>query len=66
MTQRELNRAIARATGESVEMIDRMGFGPLDELSENELEPLTVDWDAGMDVRLAMRSVLRRRLVEAV
>lgn len=30
MTQRDLNRAVARATGESVQEINRRGFGPLD------------------------------------
>ena len=44
MTQSELNRAIAEATGESVGTIAAMGFvvltaGPV------EREPLTVDWD---------------------
>ena len=29
MTQRELNRAVARATGESVQRIHRAGFGLL-------------------------------------
>ena len=44
MTQAELNRQVARATGESVDTIARMGFvmltsGPI------EREPQTVDWD---------------------
>ena len=44
MTQIELNREVAHATGESVATIDNLGFvrltqGPL------EREPLTVDWD---------------------
>ena len=44
MTQAELNRQAARATGESVDTIARMGFvmltsGPI------EREPQTVDWD---------------------
>lgn len=44
MTQAELNRKVARATGESVDTIARMGFvtltaGPV------EREPQTVDWD---------------------
>ena len=29
MTQRDLNRAVARATGETVQEIDRRGFVPL-------------------------------------
>ena len=43
MTQSELNREIARATGESVSTIARMGFVPLTELSEPE--PRHIDWD---------------------
>ena len=48
MTQAELNRQVARATGESVDTIDHMGFvmltsGPI------EREPQTIDWDQ-MDV----------------
>ena len=44
MTQAELNRQVARATGESIDTIAHMGFviltsGPF------EREPLTVDWD---------------------
>lgn len=61
MTQRDLNRAVARATGESVDTIEQMGFGPMDE-SAIDPEPNTIDWDAGDDARLAMRSVRRRRL----
>lgn len=65
MTQRDLNRAVARATGESVDTIEHMGFGPLDgstSESPGDLEPNTIDWDADDDNRLAMRSVRRRRL----
>ena len=61
MTQRDLNRAVARATGETVDTIEQMGFGPLDE-SPGEPGPNTIDWDADDDARLAMRSVRRRRL----
>ena len=44
MTQRQLNRAIASATGESVSTIARLGFvhltaGPV------ERDPHFVDWD---------------------
>ena len=59
MTQRDLNRAVARATGESVDMIERMGFGPLD---DGDREPQTIDWDADDDARLAVQSVRQRRL----
>ena len=44
MTQRELNRAVARATGESVAEIAHLGFGPLSPTS-GECEPLVMDWD---------------------
>ena len=44
MTQAQLNREVAQATGESVATIDKLGFvelthGPV------EREPLSVDWD---------------------
>jgi len=44
MHQNELNRAVARATGESVRTIAKMGFGLLDD-PPVEREPLVVDWD---------------------
>ena len=44
MTQHELNRAIARATGESVTTISSLGFVPLTSIP-HEREPLVVDWD---------------------
>jgi len=44
MTQNELNRAVARATGESVRTIAQMGFVPLT-VSPVEREPMVVDWD---------------------
>ncbi len=77
MTQRDLNRAVARATGESVDMIERMGFGPMedppDELSgepsderSDDPAPSVIDWDADDDARVAVLSVRRRRLVTAI
>ena len=44
MTQAELNRAVASATGETVSTIAEMGFVPLMPFPV-EREPLTVDWD---------------------
>lgn len=44
MTRSELHRAVARATGESLLTVTRMGFGPL-RTSVEEREPLLVDWD---------------------
>jgi hypothetical protein len=47
MTQRQLNRAVARATGESMPTIGRMGFSaPADEPLDADLDPLVADWDA--------------------
>jgi hypothetical protein len=45
MTQRDLDRAVAEATGEPVRRISRSGFTLLTR-SPVEREPLTVDWDA--------------------
>ena len=44
MTPNELNRAVARATGESVRTIAQRGFG-LDPLDLANHEPLVVDWE---------------------
>ena len=44
MTQAELNRAVARATGESTREIARRGFVLLTPIPV-EREPLVVDWD---------------------
>ena len=48
MTQRELNRKVAEATGEAVRTIAEMGFVPLTESPyerERDREPLVIDWD---------------------
>ena len=46
MTQSALNRAVSRATGETVDEIVRRGFGPLEPLpGEPEPEDLIVDGD---------------------
>jgi hypothetical protein len=46
MTQSQLNRAVARATGESRSTVCRMGFSVLtDESLEADRDPLVVDWD---------------------
>ena len=44
MTQADLNRAVAVATGESVELIARQGFGFV-ESPPLERDPLIYDWD---------------------
>lgn len=53
MTQAELNRDIAEATGESVATIDRLGFVPLTH-GPVEHEPLTVDWEELDEDRVAL------------
>lgn len=46
MTQAELNREVARATGESIRTIGSRGFVPLTaQPYERDREPLVVDWD---------------------
>jgi hypothetical protein len=46
MTQSELDRQIAQATGESVATITQLGFSPLWPVPyERDREPLMVDWD---------------------
>ncbi len=51
MTQREFERELAHATGESIATIRRRGFS-LVELPDRE--PLTVDWDALAAERVAL------------
>jgi hypothetical protein len=51
MTQRDLDREVARATGETVSIIRNMGFSVLE---MPEPEPLTVDWDSLQESRLAV------------
>ena len=45
MTQNELNRAVASATGETVSEISSRGFSPLpDDPYDSGLEPIDWDW----------------------
>jgi len=47
MTQSEMYRQIAEATGESIRTVAEMGFVPLTVGPfELDRDPLTVDWDA--------------------
>ncbi len=65
MTQRDLNRAVARATGESISTISHTGFVPLQQIPV-EREPLLVNWDRIDRRRLAafpQRAEQRRRVV---
>jgi hypothetical protein len=45
MNQRDLHRAVARITGESVTEICHRGFQPLKEFPEDDPEAYTADWD---------------------
>jgi hypothetical protein len=63
MTQSQLNRAVSRATGESLATICRRGFVPLTVGPiESERRPLLVNWDrldAQRPCYLPQRSRLR-------
>ena len=65
MTQRDLNRAIARATGEDIDTISRMGFVELQSVPF-EREPQFVDWDdvdAGRNVAVLPHRSRRTRVL---
>jgi hypothetical protein len=67
MTQTELHRAIARATGDDVDLIARRGFSLLEDeppASEDDLAALVVDWDQLQADRHT--AVLTRRGLAAV
>lgn len=60
MTQQELYRAVARATGESISEIERRGFSPLnDDCIEDDPEDLIIDWDE-LDLSRSVAHVLQR------
>jgi len=60
MTQTELNRAVAKATGESLSTISSMGFVPLTGIPI-EHEPKTVNWDeADTDRKVCLQPHRRR------
>ena len=60
MTQNELNRAVAAATGETVKTIAEIGFIPLNP-TPVQREPLVVDWDRADDERVSVFPQRRRR-----
>lgn len=60
MTQVQLNRAVARATNESVATIARMGFVPLTR-GPVEREPQVVNWDRLDAERVGLFPPLRKR-----
>lgn len=53
MTQADLDRAVAAATGESIQTISERGFVLLTP-SPIEREPLVVDWDELQTNRVAL------------
>jgi hypothetical protein len=60
MTQKDLNRAVASRTGESVAEISRRGFVPLTRVPvEHDPEPL--DWDALDQLRIGILFPQRSR-----
>jgi hypothetical protein len=64
MTDRQLHRAVARATGESPDTIARMGFqlqGSPDRLHDDgeDLGPNTLDWDDGSGSPALVREFFR-------
>jgi hypothetical protein len=64
MTQAELNRAVAAATGESVSAIAEMGFVALVPIPV-EREHLVVDWDELDQQRVSVFPQRSRRQVVA-
>ena len=60
MTQNDLNRAVAYATGETVRTIADLGFVPLTH-GPVEREPQTVDWDEADAERPVLFPLPRRR-----
>jgi hypothetical protein len=68
MTQSQLDRAVARATGESLSTIRHRGFTvvemPTTELPDDPAAPQVVDWDALEAARTGLlpRQTRRQRL----
>jgi hypothetical protein len=54
MTQADLNRAVAKATGETRRTVARLGFVPLT-FTPHERDPFVTDWNA---VELARRAAV--------
>ncbi len=59
MTQAELNRAVARATGESIAEVKRIGFllaepdTDIPDPDDEDLGPSVLDWDEFDEMRMA-------------
>ena len=62
MSQSQIDRAVARRTGESLSTIRSYGFSIVE---PPEREPLTVDWDALQAERVALFPAQRERLLAA-
>ena len=60
MTQAELDRAVASATGESVSAIAQMGFVTLTSIPVDR-EPMVVDWDQLDEQRVSVFPQRSRR-----
>ena len=62
MSPREVHRAVARATGESIATIKRLGFlladpeTPVNDADGEDLGPYVIDWDSLDAVRHAARA----------
>ena len=65
MTQRELNRAVARATGETIDTVSRRGFTLQCGHAHAERNPLVLDWDRRQPRRLRLPMGRRRRAATA-
>ena len=58
MTQAELNREIAAATGETMTTVRHLGFVPLTPVPyERDRDPLVVDWDQVEQSRAVLHPV---------
>jgi len=62
MNQRQLDRAVARQTGESLSTIRNRGFSIVE---PPELEPLVLDWDELQAERVALFPGYERRRLAA-
>jgi hypothetical protein len=58
MNERELYQEVARATGETVGTIDRLGFVPL-ETAGSDREPRMIDWDEPQEAAVDPQDALQ-------
>ena len=58
MTQADLNREVAAATGETMSTVKHLGFVPLTPVPyERDRDPLVVDWDEVEQQRAVLHPV---------